>query len=73
MIQQGNGPPKMMSPQEIVQTLQKQHTIINELTQRLRFAKSEIEMYKSMLSNYDEESRKIKQDDNILFQVKEDS
>lgn len=49
MIQQGAGPPRLMSPNEIVDILQHQHGLINDLTNRLRFAQSEIAMLKTML------------------------
>jgi len=48
MIQQGNGPPKLMTPQEIVGLLQHQHNVINDLIRRLREKDNEINMLKAM-------------------------
>jgi len=48
MIQQGNGPPKLMTSQEIVGLLQHQHSTINELIRRLREKDNEINMLKAI-------------------------
>ena len=56
MIQQGNGPPKLMTPQEIVGLLQHQHSVINDLIRRLREKDNEINMLKALAFGGDAEA-----------------
>ena len=49
MIQQGEEQPRLLSSNEIVNLLQKQHNIITDLTKRLRVAHHENNMLKAML------------------------
>lgn len=56
MIQQGNGPPKLMTPQEIVGLLQHQHNVINDLIRRLREKDNEINMLKALAFGGDAEA-----------------
>lgn len=48
MIQQGPGPPQLMTPQQIVGLLQRQHDIIGEITRRLHEANTELTILRAM-------------------------